>query len=433
MGVLKARVGGQWVDVAGGGSPIAHGFTPMPAINVPPGVTVWGGNTTVPIPIGAANVILTAAVAGVVRNFTDGSNIPMDVSLEMSSDGGANWQVQPTQQTVPFGQVGNPIINRAPLNTSYSWTIPVVTVAPLLRVKLNDPGHTANTSNIYPGAMLEWWFAGASIPVLAQPVSPSQPLGIVAVGGMIAGTTNPFVVPTGVTSALSANTPVYLAVGRRYRVNFTIRAAATGTAASMRMHLRDGATGINVPDRWLWLSVANYTSHSHEWIIEGDGTTKQLNVAVDNVNQSGMQVWVDNAKEFYVEDIGPNQSPPLPIPDTPTPWIPLPLNSNWVPYYGGWSIPGYRKIGDMVQVRGLVVGQAGANLLIATLPVGYRPAYGEIYASWMSWPAVGRQPCRVDIQADGTIQVRETPSNVAAITYPIDFLTLGQPSFSVTA
>lgn len=56
-----------------------------------------------------------------------------------------------------------------------------------------------------------------------------------------------------------------------------------------------------------------------------------------------------------------------------TGWINLNLNSGWsCPY--NTDIAKYRKIGNVVYLRGLLVGTASASNVIATLPDGYRPS-----------------------------------------------------------
>lgn len=58
-------------------------------------------------------------------------------------------------------------------------------------------------------------------------------------------------------------------------------------------------------------------------------------------------------------------------------WAPLTLATGWAVYSGGggyYSGLRYRKIGDNIQIQGMVKsGAAGST--IATLPVGFRPQY----------------------------------------------------------
>ena len=64
---------------------------------------------------------------------------------------------------------------------------------------------------------------------------------------------------------------------------------------------------------------------------------------------------------------------------TPPPaWVPLPLVAPWVSYGGGYAgNPYYRKVGDMIELKGWVGGGAMGDVF-ATLPVGARPAAGIV-------------------------------------------------------
>ncbi|MCY9007206.1 hypothetical protein [Peribacillus frigoritolerans] len=55
-----------------------------------------------------------------------------------------------------------------------------------------------------------------------------------------------------------------------------------------------------------------------------------------------------------------------------SPWISLTLQ-NGVKPYGSTSTPQYRKIGNVVYLRGAVTNVLSPDTVIATLPVGYRP------------------------------------------------------------
>jgi len=73
--------------------------------------------------------------------------------------------------------------------------------------------------------------------------------------------------------------------------------------------------------------------------------------------------------------------------NVPTAWTNLPL-------VNGWSISSpsaYRKVGDMVQIRGAIQsGTIAGNTILATLPVGFRPTYIHYftqpyyYAGWQN-------------------------------------------------
>jgi len=57
---------------------------------------------------------------------------------------------------------------------------------------------------------------------------------------------------------------------------------------------------------------------------------------------------------------------------TPTPWVNVTYQNGWLDYTGGYSPVQYRKVGDIVYVRG-VMKQGALNNVAFTLPVGFRP------------------------------------------------------------
>ncbi len=75
--------------------------------------------------------------------------------------------------------------------------------------------------------------------------------------------------------------------------------------------------------------------------------------------------------------------------------------TTWTDYGGAFQIGQYRKVGDLVFVRGLAKRTAGAGTTIAILPAGYRPplyTYTQLFSSLCSGGA-----CRVDIDTSGNI------------------------------
>lgn len=59
----------------------------------------------------------------------------------------------------------------------------------------------------------------------------------------------------------------------------------------------------------------------------------------------------------------------------PTPWTALPYSTGWGDRGGGWQPGEYRKVGDIVHLRGTVTKATApaAGDVIATLPAGFRP------------------------------------------------------------
>lgn len=58
----------------------------------------------------------------------------------------------------------------------------------------------------------------------------------------------------------------------------------------------------------------------------------------------------------------------------PTAWVAVTFQNGWVDFVGTHQLCQYRKIGDNVQIRGLVKsGTVGAGFAIFVLPAGFRP------------------------------------------------------------
>ena len=66
----------------------------------------------------------------------------------------------------------------------------------------------------------------------------------------------------------------------------------------------------------------------------------------------------------------------LPTPQPPVnPWTPLTLLNGWVNYGSGFATAGYRKVGDLVVLKGLIrSGTVTTGTAIATLPAGHCPS-----------------------------------------------------------
>jgi len=243
-------------------------------------------------------------------------------------------------------------------------------------------------------------------------------LGIVAMGSLNATDTSiPANTPTQVTANLSAT----LLTGRRYRVFFACRAYAGNVMATMTATLRDGTTAIPNASAPYSASPGNnfYQAIAYQWIFDGDGTTKSLNVAV-TTGQTAVTAYTAAQGYFYVEDVGPNQAPALPIPDTPPGWTPPTMQNSWV---SNTSYPaGYRKIGDVVSLRGNVNGGTN-NTTCFTLPVGFRPPFmaqmiAYQYAGGIGW-------CQLYINPNGAVTLQ-------ALSGTAQNVSLDNVSFSVT-
>lgn len=85
-----------------------------------------------------------------------------------------------------------------------------------------------------------------------------------------------------------------------------------------------------------------------------------------------------------------------------TGWLAFPYAANYEAYNPGFSTPGYRKIGDLVYLRGVITrntATAIAGSTAGTLPDECWPAGQLIFEQHLSGVR-----CRVDVTAAGAIQ-----------------------------
>jgi len=106
------------------------------------------------------------------------------------------------------------------------------------------------------------------------------------------------------------------------------------------------------------------------------------------------------------------------VPPAPPPWIAPTFENGWMSYGAGYPPAGYRKVGDVVQIQGLVKNGT-ATSAIFTLPVGYRPPVTHFYAT-----TAGDAFAEIQINTNG---------GVIAHLGSTAWFSLGFTQFSVTA
>ena len=80
------------------------------------------------------------------------------------------------------------------------------------------------------------------------------------------------------------------------------------------------------------------------------------------------------------------------------PWINATLTNGWIPFSAANPTLQYRKVGDMVHLRGLLKGGTSGPA-ITTLPAGYRPPM-QILAPSISTDG---KACRLTFETSGII------------------------------
>ena len=246
------------------------------------------------------------------------------------------------------------------------------------------------------------------------PAGPAGPPG--------AGTEEVFVqpgdpLPTNPTAELWYDTdePATLSPDLRWNTAWGVVGVATATANQAGITTQTDLTGLSVT--WTAVAGRRYKVSAYTMVTRtvADGTTQVLiltsggsvfqvissqpNVAADNLESSGFVIVTPgagaqtfklaitrasgtgtvglsataNAPAFIlVEDIGPS-SGFVPAPDPTPAWITPTLLNSWATLGGGQPAQ-YRKIGDIVYLRGLIGGgTVGPTTPAFMLPVGYRP------------------------------------------------------------
>lgn len=88
-----------------------------------------------------------------------------------------------------------------------------------------------------------------------------------------------------------------------------------------------------------------------------------------------------------------------------TSWTAPTLTNSWVDFLSGVAPTAYRRIGDVVELRGAI--KSGTLAAAAfTLPVGYRPTGNEMF-----YVVAGPGGARLDVVPDGQVTVRDYRSS----------------------
>lgn len=225
--------------------------------------------------------------------------------------------------------------------------------------------------------------------------------------------TNPTNVPQATSNiVLASGITIKLLVGRRYKITFIMRAMTTG-AFNVQMYDVTNAVGWG-SDRWV-SAHTNYGNLSTTWLTSGDDVTRAIEVRASSATQAVSAY----PTEWYIEDVGPASlaSPPVsPIPA----WINMTLASGWSNLGAPWQGAQYRKVGDVVSLRGLIT-TTGSAITVWNPPAGYAPPTQCILSAPYAPPTGPHAAARVDVY----------PTFMNAVA-PVNYLSLNGLSWSVT-
>jgi len=225
--------------------------------------------------------------------------------------------------------------------------------------------------------------------------------------------------PNGVVTVPAGSAPTVLTpvlnfttiVGRRYRLTFLARATQPASApVASNLGLFDGATDTGALSWWAYMP-APYAGFTATMLLDGDGLAHAYTVRMGQNAAQAVTVWVDSpVSSFFIEDMGPVTGSSL-IPQVAiTPWTAPTLLNGWVNVAATtWAPAAYRKVGDEVQLRGLIsrptaVGVGAASIMF-NLPSGFRPPVGLIVTGDVAAANYGGLSARIEILPSGDVQV----------------------------
>jgi hypothetical protein len=79
-------------------------------------------------------------------------------------------------------------------------------------------------------------------------------------------------------------------------------------------------------------------------------------------------------------------------------WTGLSFSSGWANYDLGWIQCSYKKVGDLVFLRGMAKRTSGSGTVIGVLPSGYRPSNSHMITAWSDTGVA-----RIDVNSLGDI------------------------------
>jgi hypothetical protein len=185
---------------------------------------------------------------------------------------------------------------------------------------------------------------------------------------------------SGTTPLVVRTLTVTLAADRRYRVNISQSASYGSVAADVFTVdlLLDGAVIAEGNRAWTIDVAGNYLPPSKNEAILTTSPSAGSHTFTIRVTRGTGTGTLQARFALSIEDVGPMAGAPLTMTIPPPPWTTLPLINNWTAVAG--NVPNqYRKVGDMVQVRGyiahLTAPTPSGGVQIAMLPAQHTPPY----------------------------------------------------------
>jgi hypothetical protein len=213
---------------------------------------------------------------------------------------------------------------------------------------------------------------------------------------------------TNVTGLAVAFTPV---AGRTYRTTATLEVYVTSGAGTLvSCFILDGP-GNGMGQRDFSTTAVNQYVPLHAEILDvGLATTLTYRKVALQAVAGAMQTVSSmmQAGRIMVEDVGPTIYNPAPPPvNTPTAWVAPALLNGWTQQGGGYTKIGYRKIGDIVYLRGNVASGGTTGSPVFILPVEFRPPDPVNEFASETWTGAVRGVAMVRVDSNGNVIIEQ--------------------------
>jgi hypothetical protein len=458
MGMLKAKVGADWVPVsAGGGSSGGTGTDevwvgPDDPIVAAPTIELWYDSDAAAPSFDETMRWNTAwgQITKVALTTTFTTTAPhttaQSTGLTATIAETAGRRLKITTQTSPYpAGADNGMAFRVMRNgvVQEQWYIPADaldpnTSFPLTHVFTLDAvggsatytlelfATTTNTAVADFGAgaaprmmLIEDIGPVGGAAMVPNPITPADrwntAWGVAAVGSFVPADGGTLAANASLTSTINLTA----LQGRRYRLTCLVRAITQqGSPAGYTgvfFALYD--KGVQGPDRYNVYPIPSqgYANFHSVWVFNGDGAAHSW-----DVRNSGtpLTVFPQSGAIWMVEDIGPigtyvASTPPFPA------WTPVTFQNGWSDYEATRNVR-YRIIGDLVYIQGLMKGGTMTyNTPAFTLPAGYRPRADTAFPSLMNGGIAN-----VWIAANGVVSVAPHPGASSGATNAYVYMDL---------
>jgi hypothetical protein len=182
--------------------------------------------------------------------------------------------------------------------------------------------------------------------------------GVVAVGTFAFSEGSTF------TDGLAFTNPLSVATltTRRYRVRFVLRAVSASVAQGFYLQLTRDGTAID--DRYNQVAPVNFNQVHGDWLLQGTGATNAYSVLFKgSIGSVG-----GYSGNWYIEDVGPVSLASNPPAQPASVWTNLTLLNGFTAASG--NPPQYRKVGDVVELRGEVGRVGDSSNPMFNIPAG---------------------------------------------------------------